>query len=306
MALIFSQAHQSRPRGAHAKASRRRAIVRIGSPATAPARTLVASRWPGAGSRSGGPRRRGPAVPRYDLRRQAAPLTAPIADVLDPSTAAGSLAASRDAEGMPQFPETEAGQADQVQWEAGRLLRRGFQVTGGAGSRSGRRPGRHRLACVTENLAAPAKPASKAEFMSKQHAMEDLIPSVRPARTPEAHPATRPGTRPDGKPARPATKPAARHTAMPKSRQLGAMRKMVATIVVCLVIGVTSGASEIWLHGFSFFLFRNSGAGAGNSRNLDEDQGPGRPGAPGTHHAANASKQGSKSRPSSTSSGKSN
>jgi hypothetical protein len=33
-------------------------------------------------------------------------------------------------------------------------------------------------------------------------------------------------------------------------------------------------------------VFRNAGAGAGNARNLNENQGPGQPDAPGTHHQA--------------------
>ena len=38
------------------------------------------------------------------------------------------------------------------------------------------------------------------------------------------------------------------------------------------------------MHGLKFFLFRNTGAGAGNSQDLEENQGPGQPDAPGAHH----------------------
>ena len=61
---------------------------------------------------------------------------------------------------------------------------------------------------------------------------------------------------------------------------------MIALVAVFLV-GAVSGTTEIALHGFSFFVFRNAGAGAGNSRNLDENQGPDQRDAPGAHHKAN-------------------
>jgi len=117
-------------------------------------------------------------------------------------------------------------------------------------------------AYVTESLTSPS------------------IPAIKPA----ARPATKPATRRATKPAtRPAAKPAGRPAAKPNGRQVKAMRKMVvALVVVCLVGGIT-GASEIGLHGFGFFLFRNTGAGAGNSQDLDENQGPGQPDAPGAH-----------------------
>lgn len=84
-------------------------------------------------------------------------------------------------------------------------------------------------------------------------------------------------------PSRPATKPVTR--AMPKARgrQARVMRKVVATFVVLSLTGVTTGAVEIKLHGFSFFVFRNAGAGAGNPGGLTEDQGPGQPDAPKPH-----------------------
>ena len=61
-------------------------------------------------------------------------------------------------------------------------------------------------------------------------------------------------------------------------------------LVLVALVGVIGGATEISLHGFSFFLFRNAGAGAGNSQNLEEDQGPGQSDAPGAQHHGNVSK----------------
>jgi len=62
------------------------------------------------------------------------------------------------------------------------------------------------------------------------------------------------------------------------------MRKVVVAFVAVFLVGAVSGGVEIAIHGFSFFLFRNTGAGAGNPQDLEEDQGPGQPDAPGTHH----------------------
>jgi hypothetical protein len=85
-------------------------------------------------------------------------------------------------------------------------------------------------------------------------------------------------------PVRPATKPAARPGTGSKGRQVRAMRKVVIAFAALCLVGVGGGAAEIALHGFSFFVFRNAGAGAGNSRGLNENQGPGQPDAPGAHH----------------------
>jgi hypothetical protein len=71
---------------------------------------------------------------------------------------------------------------------------------------------------------------------------------------------------------------------------------MVAALVVLSLIGLTSAATEIGLHGLSFFVFRNAGAGAGNARNLNENQGPGQPDAPGAHHHARGHQPGSPAR----------
>jgi hypothetical protein len=96
--------------------------------------------------------------------------------------------------------------------------------------------------------------------------------------------------RPAGTPPRPATKSGARGRANTKGRQIRVMRKVVIAFVVLSLAGATSGAVEIKLHGLGFFLFRNAGAGAGNSRDLDENQGPGQPDAP--KHRVNHSHRG--------------
>jgi len=80
--------------------------------------------------------------------------------------------------------------------------------------------------------------------------------------------------------------PKPKRAATGKSRQLSAWHKMIAALVVLSLVGVAGAATEIGLHGLSFFVFRNAGAGAGNARNLNENQGPGQPDAPGPHHQA--------------------
>jgi hypothetical protein len=159
-------------------------------------------------------------------------------------------------------------------------------------------------AYVTETLTSPGllpitKPAARPETKPGR------VPTARPAASPAAEPATRPArpaskpaARPGAKPsAGPEAEPAARPGAKPTGRQIKSLRKMVIALVAVFLVGAVSGTTEIALHGFSFFLFRNTGAGAGNSRNLDENQGPGQQDAPGAHHKAHVgteSKTGSK------------
>ncbi len=62
---------------------------------------------------------------------------------------------------------------------------------------------------------------------------------------------------------------------------------MVAAFVAVFVVGVLAGSAEIAMHGMPFFVFRANGAGA-SLTGPKEDQGPGQPDAPGTHHKAPA------------------
>ncbi|MEP7022768.1 MAG: hypothetical protein ABJB47_02945 [Actinomycetota bacterium] len=99
-------------------------------------------------------------------------------------------------------------------------------------------------------------------------------PTARPARKPAALPSAEPATQPDVKP-----------DASTKGRQVGNWRKALVALTVVILVGAATGTAEVAAHGFKFFLFRNTGAGAGNSQDLEENQGPGQPDAPGTHHA---------------------
>ena len=149
---------------------------------------------------------------------------------------------------------------------------------------------------VVENPAIPAKPATEPE------ALPVAEPAARPVTEPQTRPATRPASRPQReatenvtRPAMPATRPGTRPGisprrtpkgrpgGKPKSRQVRAWRKMAAAVVALSLVGLTSAATEIRLHGFSFFIFRSAGTGATSGNGVPENQGPGQP---GVHHKA--------------------
>jgi hypothetical protein len=153
---------------------------------------------------------------------------------------------------------------------------------------------------VTENLTSPGQPAVSPPRQAGPQTLTTPVqapaePDGKPSAEPDDKPPAKPAARPAGKPgakrgARPATKPAGKPgtSGKPgssvKGRQISAMHKMVAAFVAVSVVGVVAGSAEIARHGVPFFMFRNTGAGAGNSQDLNENQGPGQPDAPGTHH----------------------
>ena len=61
---------------------------------------------------------------------------------------------------------------------------------------------------------------------------------------------------------------------------------MIFAFVALALLGIITASVQIAQNGLAFFLFRNAGAGAGNAQNLNENQGPGQPDAPGAHHSA--------------------
>ncbi len=151
---------------------------------------------------------------------------------------------------------------------------------------------------VVESPAIPAKPATG------PGALPVAEPAARPVTEPQTRPTAKPVSRPQRgaaenltRPAMPATRPGvrpgisrrrtpnARPGAKPKSRQVRAWRKMAAAVVVFSLAGLTTAATEIGLHGFSFFIFRSAGTGATSGSGVPENQGPGQPGA---HHKAQA------------------
>jgi hypothetical protein len=60
---------------------------------------------------------------------------------------------------------------------------------------------------------------------------------------------------------------------------------MIFAFITLALLGIILSSVQIAKNGFAFFVFRNTGAGAGNSQNLNENQGPGQPDAPGAHHS---------------------
>ena len=140
-------------------------------------------------------------------------------------------------------------------------------------------------AYVTENLTLPAEPATTP--LARSAARTAAWPATEPAARPPTKPTARPATKPAAKPAtRPATKPGTRPATAPpaRTRQFKAMRLTSVAVAALFLFSVVAGTTEIALHGFSFFVFRSAGTGATASNGLQEDQGPGQPNAPGTHH----------------------
>jgi hypothetical protein len=62
-----------------------------------------------------------------------------------------------------------------------------------------------------------------------------------------------------------------------------AVRAMSVFTAALVLLALTAGASEVALHGFKFFVFRSAGTGETSGSGLQENQGPGQPGAPGLH-----------------------
>ena len=144
-------------------------------------------------------------------------------------------------------------------------------------------------AYVTEHLAAPALPATAAAPPVIGQALpatapappgvsprvprtRPVLPDTRPAR-PEARPA-RPETSPDASPARPArsVRPAATPAGKPqkRSRQQQAIRVAAGATAALLSIAAISGATEIGVHGFKFFVFRAGGVGQTPGNETDQ------------------------------------
>ena len=140
-------------------------------------------------------------------------------------------------------------------------------------------------AYVTGNLTLPAEPATTP--LARPATRPAARPATEPAARPPTKPTARPATKPAAKPAtRPATKPGTRPATGPpaRTRQFKAMRLTSVAVAALFLFSVVAGTTEIALHGFSFFVFRSAGTGTTASNGLQEDQGPGQPNAPGTHH----------------------
>jgi hypothetical protein len=61
------------------------------------------------------------------------------------------------------------------------------------------------------------------------------------------------------------------------------MRVTVIATAALVLVALASGATEVALHGYRFFVFRSTGTGETGPSGLQEDQGPGQPDAPGAH-----------------------
>jgi hypothetical protein len=118
---------------------------------------------------------------------------------------------------------------------------------------------------VTESLAAPATLAPAPALPGAAPAppvTRPAMPVTRPAR-----PDARPGTRPTG-PVKPGTTPAKKP--QKRSRQQQAMRIATAATAALFTVAAISGATEVGLHGFKFFVFRAGGTGETAGKETDQ------------------------------------
>jgi hypothetical protein len=120
-----------------------------------------------------------------------------------------------------------------------------------------------------------AGPAPAATLAGGTALAPPALPQVRPPASPEPPAAPRPAAAP--KPAvaprpQPGTKTAPRPAAKPASRtrQEVAMRKVMACVATVALLGVATGASELSLHGFKFFVFRAAGVGQTSGSETDQ------------------------------------
>lgn len=113
-------------------------------------------------------------------------------------------------------------------------------------------------AYVTQNLETPGGLATTP------------APAVTPVQTPAIAPAT-PRTRPDARPAAspwPRTTPAKKPQKRP--RQHHAMRVTTCATAALFLFAAATGATEIGLHGFRFFVFRGGGVGETSGTQTDQ------------------------------------
>jgi hypothetical protein len=138
-------------------------------------------------------------------------------------------------------------------------------------------------AYVTESLAPPAMPATAPAVPATRPALptrKSAPPAARPA-GPGTSPVRPAG--PDSRPARPA-KPAGRPAATPGTtpattpakqpqkagRQRQSMRVATYATATLMAFAVLTGAAEIGLHGFNFFVFRGGGVGQTSGSETDQ------------------------------------
>jgi hypothetical protein len=171
---------------------------------------------------------------------------------------------------------------------------------------------RRMAAYITENLVAPATPGTAPAMPFTAPPMPATVPappSTRPARpatrsapsappgTRPARPETQPGTRPARpetqprpRPAKPDTQPGTRPATAPEKkpqkqpRQLKAMKVATAATAALLSVALISGAAEVGMHGFKFFVFR--AGGTGETAGTETDQQFLARQAAATHHVA--------------------
>jgi hypothetical protein len=202
------------------------------------------------------------------LAQEAQDYAAAICDTAEREAAAITETATGRAATIREAAEREAATIrEAAERETAELRARLDSMTGELG----------RLAAyVTENLVAPAKPATAPAMPATAPALPGAMPATpgtRPA-VPDTRPtapasrpkpvskptktATGPDTRP-GAPTRPRTRPAGQLDT--HGRQRKAMRGFVWATAGLVAFATIAGATEIAQHGFGFFAFRAGGFG---------------------------------------------
>ena len=124
---------------------------------------------------------------------------------------------------------------------------------------------------VLHGLSAEAAPG--ATLVAGTALAPRTLPQVRPPAEPRPQPGTktapRPATGPGTKTApRPTTRPGSKPAS--RTRQEIAMRKMMACVATVALLGAATGAAELSLHGFKFFVFRAGGVGQTPGNETDQ------------------------------------
>jgi hypothetical protein len=185
------------------------------------------------------------------IAQQAHDYAAAIRESAEREAAAITQQASGHAATVRQAAERQAAEIRQAaEREAAELRARLDSMSGELGRVA---------AYVTESLAAPAMPSTAPALPGAPPAPPGASPA-QPTATPARHDATpsRPDTTPAG-PAKPRTTPAKKP--QKQGRQQQAMRIATAATAALCLFAVGTGATEIGLHGFPFFVFRSGGTG---------------------------------------------
>jgi len=233
------------------------------------------------------------APPTARPRQQGQPRPQVMEDFAGPAMPAAEPEAWPRAVESPTWQETSAPQAWQ-QLEEAWGEEEGWEQDGWEPEPApGARPRPQGRTATTRPEGRPAaRPRPEGRTTTAKPRPQSRTATAKPQGGTAARP--RPGSRAAAK-SRPGartadeSRPGGKKTLTAKGRQLRFKNRMVFAYVALLLIPLFIGITEIAIHNPAFFVFRNAGAGAGNAQDLNENQGPGMPNAPGAHHSVKPS-----------------